>query len=232
MQQRMTNKRKEPRRINYVSEEEEGELEDDEMVLQVNGEGTNPFMIEGLLCANAFKAIIDTGSSVSVFPIDELQRIVGKQRVVVREMIDNERYVDFNRKQLPSLGYMFVSLQVNGISVTKARVLVARRGTRPKVGRDWLTALRYKIVHSTEEGENSINCVVREKAKPEVQLSAEVKQVKAEFPDLFERRGCVSNYSIKIDMKEGARVTQQKGRRIPVQLYSYKNRLTERSTIY
>ena len=223
MQQRMTNKRKEPRRINYVSEEEEDELEDDEMVIQVDGERTNPFMIEGLLCANAFKAIIDTGSPVSVFPIDELQRILGK-RVVVLEMIDNERYVDFNNKPLPLLGYMFLSLQVNGIRVSKARVLVARIGTRPIVGRDWLTALRYKIVHSTEEGENSINCVTKEKEKPEVELSAEVKQVKAEFPDLFQRRGCVSNYSIKIEMKEGARVTQQKGRRIPVQLYSYKNR--------
>ena len=75
-----------------------------------------------------------------------------------------------------------------------------------------------QIVHSTEEGENSINCVTEEKVKPEVELSAEVKQLKAEFPDLFERQGCVNNYSIKIDIKEGARVTQQKGRRIPIQV--------------
>ena len=70
---------------------------------------------------------------------------------------------------------MFVSLQVNGIRVSEARVLVARRGTKPIVGRDWLTALRYKIVHSTDEGKNSINCVTEEKVKPEVELSAEVK---------------------------------------------------------
>ena len=88
-------------------------------------------------------------------------------------MIDNERYVDFNKKLLPLLGYMFVSLQVNGIRDSKTGVLVARRGTKPIVRRDWLTALRYKIVHSTEEGENSINCVTEEKVKPEVGLSAE-----------------------------------------------------------
>ena len=51
MQQRMKLKRKELRRINYVSEDED-ELEDDELVLQVDGEGTNPFVIEGLLSGN------------------------------------------------------------------------------------------------------------------------------------------------------------------------------------
>ena len=36
-QQRMKNKRREPRSINYVSEDKD-ELEDDQMVLQVDGE--------------------------------------------------------------------------------------------------------------------------------------------------------------------------------------------------
>ena len=228
MQRRMKNKRKEIKGINYVSEDEE-ELDDDEMMLQVDGEGTNQFTIEGLLCGNNLKAIIDTGSPLSIFPIDELQRIVGKRRVIVSEMIDNERIVDFNEKPLPLLGYMFVSLQVNGVRVSKAKVLVARKGTKPIVGRDWLTALRYKIIHATEEGENSINCVSEEKVKPEFELSAEVKQLRAEFPDLFERRGCVNNNSIKIDIKEGTRVTQQKGRRIPIQLQEH---LIKRLVIY
>ena len=111
-----------------------------------------------------------------------------------------------------------MSLQVNGIRALKARMLVARKDTKPIVGRDWLTALRYKIVHATEESENSTNCVSEEKVKPEVELSAEGKQLKAEFSDLFERRGRGSSYSIKIDMKEGTRVTQQKIRRIPIHL--------------
>ena len=51
------------------------------MMLQVDGEGTNSFMIEGLLCGNSFKAIIDTGSPVSIFPIDELQRIAEKRGI-------------------------------------------------------------------------------------------------------------------------------------------------------
>ena len=59
---------------------------------------------------------------------------------------------------------------------------------------------------------------IRKKANPEDELSAEVKRIAEEFPNLFERCGCIEIYSIKIDMKENSRVTQQKGRRIPIQL--------------
>ena len=36
------------------------------------------------------------------------------------------------------------------------------RGTKPLVVRDWLTALRYKTVHSTEEGEKSFETDMKE----------------------------------------------------------------------
>ena len=86
------------------------------------------------------------------------------------------------------------------------------------MGRDWLTALRYKIVHSTEEGEKSVNCISAEQPNPVVELSAEVKQIAAKIPNLFGRHSCNNNYSFKIEMEENSRVTQQKGRRIPIRL--------------
>ena len=39
-----------------------------------------------------------------------------------------------------------------------------------------------------------------------------------EFPELFKRKGRLKDYEIKIDMKENAKITQQKGRRIPIKL--------------
>ena len=39
-----------------------------------------------------------------------------------------------------------------------------------------------------------------------------------EFPELFKRKGRLNDYEIKIDMKEIAKITQQEGRRIPIQL--------------
>ena len=38
---------KEPRRINYVSDDED-DLEDNEMMLQVDGKGIKPFLVEGV----------------------------------------------------------------------------------------------------------------------------------------------------------------------------------------
>ena len=96
MKQRMQNCRKGFSRVNYISEDSEEELDEDEMVLQVDGTGVKPLEIEGLMCGNKFRAIIDTGSPVSIFAIDELRRIIGRRWVVDRDMIDGERYVDFN----------------------------------------------------------------------------------------------------------------------------------------
>ena len=95
MKQRMQNCRKGFSRVKYISEDSEEELDEDEMVLQVDGTGVKPLEIEGLMCGNKFRAIIDTGSP-AIFAIDELRRIIGRRWVVVRDMIDGERYVDFN----------------------------------------------------------------------------------------------------------------------------------------
>ena len=110
------------RRVNFFDEsEDEEELKEDEeqLVLRVDGKGSKPFYMEGMMCRNYFKAIIDTGCPVSVFTKRALQKIVGERKVVerkvVREMIENERYVDYNRKPLELLGY-WISICATGCS--------------------------------------------------------------------------------------------------------------------
>ena len=51
-----------------------------------------------------------------------------------------------------------------------------------------------------------------------IKLSPDAEQLVEEFINLFKRRGRVNNKKIKIDMKDGTRAFQQKGRRIPLQL--------------
>ena len=133
-------------------------------------------------------------------------------------MIDDERYVDFNRRPLPLLGYMFVSVQVGKTRMSKKRVLVAKKGAKSIVGRDWLTALRYKIEQPMTQGENTLNCFSCESVDSEIRLNPDAELLVEEFPNLSKRRGRVNNYKIKIDMKDGTRATQRKGRRIPLQL--------------
>ena len=91
------------------------------------------------------------------------------------------------------------------------------------IGRDWLIALRYKITQPIERGKCNVNTKFTECAEvvneisPEEKISPEV-QIMREIPELFKRKGRVEDYEIKIDMKENAKITQQKGRRIPIQL--------------
>ena len=146
----------EMRRVNYIDEEdseEESSDEEEQLVLRVDGKGHKPFYMEGQMCGKWFRAIIDTGSSVSIFTKRDLQQIMGKRKVVVRDMIEDEHYVDYNKRPLKLLGYQFVLLEVAGVTVSKARVLVAPNSGKSIVGRDWLIALRYQIKQPIESAE-------------------------------------------------------------------------------
>ena len=175
MKQRMQNRRRGQPRINYVSEVSE-QLEDDEIVLQVEGAGVKPFMLKGLICGKKLNAIIDTGSPVSIFAVDELEKIIGEHWVVVRKMIDNERYVDFNRRPLPLLGNMFVSVQVGTTRMSKASELVAKKQSKSIVDRDSLTALKFNIEQQIAKSEKSVNSIYRESAEPGKKLCPDAKQ--------------------------------------------------------
>ena len=110
--------------------------------------------------------------------------------------------MDYNRKPLKLLGYQFVRLEVAGVTVSKARVLVAPNSGKSIVGSDWLVALRYKITQPIERAECEVNyqsvngksfiCEVN----PGNQKSPQVQQLQWEFPKLFKRKGRVKNYEI------------------------------------
>ena len=75
------------RRVNYINEESDDEVSDDnkkQLVLQIDGIGSNSFYLKGNMCGIYFKAIIDTGFSVSIFTKRYLQKIIGERKVVIR----------------------------------------------------------------------------------------------------------------------------------------------------
>ena len=51
------------RKVNYIenSEDEESDVDEKQLLLKIEGKGSKPFYMEGLMCGNYFKAIIDTG---------------------------------------------------------------------------------------------------------------------------------------------------------------------------
>ena len=98
-----------------------------------------------------------------------------REKLPVRQMIEGERYVDFNGKPLHLLGYVFCELHVNDSYVKKARILIVRSGSKSIIGREWLSTLRYKL--EPQKGELEINSI--EKIS---ELSVETRQLVAEFP--------------------------------------------------
>ena len=76
------------------------------------------------MSGNCFKAIIDNRSSVSIFTVD-LQKIFGERKVVIRDMVDNERYLDYNKRSVEFLGHQFVRSKEAEMTVSKVRVLEA-----------------------------------------------------------------------------------------------------------
>ena len=70
------------RRVNYIdeeSEEKESDSNEEQLVLQTDGNGSKPFCMEGTMCGNYFKTIIDTGSPVSIFTKRDLTKINGEK---------------------------------------------------------------------------------------------------------------------------------------------------------
>ena len=202
------------KRVQFVDQDETDEEGENYMVLNVEGnvDKAEPFYMEGFINGNRFKAMIDTGSPATIFALDDIKTIMKRDNLPVREIVKGERYVDFNGKPLQLLGYVFCELQVNDVYIKKARVLIAKNGTKSIIGREWLTTLKYKLVPK-QKGELDVNSIEKEK-----DLSAETKQFVKEFPKLFERRGRVKNHKVRINFKTDAKITQQKGRRIPIQL--------------
>ena len=76
---------------------------------------------------------------------------------------------------------MFCELQVGNQYIKKARILIAKNGTKSIIGREWLSTLRYRF-SPVNEGELEVNSVEKDE-----ELSAETKQLSNEIPDLFKR---------------------------------------------
>ena len=202
------------KRVQLVDQEEEDEDDENYMVLNVEGDEENvkPYYMEGFINGNRFKAMIDSGSPVTIFALDELKSIMKRDKLQVREMIKGEKYVDFSGKQLNLLGYVFCQLQVGDQFIEKARILVSSKGSRSIIGREWLSTLRYKF-EPVVEGKSEVISIEKNE-----ELCEETKKFVSEFKKLFTRNGKVKNHQVKIKLKENARIVQRRWRRIPIQL--------------
>ena len=202
------------KRVQLVDQDEEDDEDESYMVLNVEGEEENskPYYMEGFINGNRFKTMIDSGSPVTIFTLDELKSIMKRDKLQVREMIKGQKYVDSNRKQLKLLGYVFCHLQVEDQFIKRARILVTSKGSRSIIGREWLSKLCYKF-EPVIEVKSEVNAIEKDE-----ELCEETKKFVSEFKNLFTRNGKVKNHQVRINLQENAKIVQQKGRRFPIQL--------------
>ena len=106
------------RRVQFVDQDEK----DDENILVLNVEGdenTKPYYMEGFINGKKFKTMIDSGSPVTIFVLNEIKQIMKRETLPVREKIEGERYVDFNGKTLSLQGCVLCELQVGNQYIRK-----------------------------------------------------------------------------------------------------------------
>ena len=79
------------KRVQIVDLDESGEDDEgDYMVLKVDSvkDNSKPFYMEGFITGNKFKAMIDTGSPVTIFELNEMKQIMKREKLRVRPMIE------------------------------------------------------------------------------------------------------------------------------------------------
>ena len=231
---------KPPKRIQRIDEwsdsENEGSIADEEkVVLTIEGDKNGHFTMKGKINGNNFQTMVDSGSPVTIFEIDELMKKMTRKTLFIRELPSDEEYVDFNRKKLDFLGYIFCHRDVGERKLHKARILIAQKTAKSLIGRDWLPAFNHKFVSPNQsEGKQAfykISCnskqptnlnktgeIEKENEKTIHKEVNEQTKLKKQFSELFTRQGQLIGHEVKIEFKPHAMKTQQKGRRVPVQL--------------
>ena len=168
-----------------------------------------------------FTTMIESGSPITIFTQSDLRKILKRDVLFARPLPKGEEYVDYNRRPLNLLGFTTVDVKVGKKEIKKARVVITRDGKKSLIGRDWLTSLNFRVADTNNMSEynNSMNTINSNKNKIEkIEISPELKRIKQKFPKIFSRQGNIVGHTIQKEFKEGAIATQQKGRRVPLQL--------------
>ena len=217
--------------MNWVDEESDNqdEQEGEQYVLGIDVDGSPPFMMKGKVKRKKFCLIFDSGSPVTIINQEELQEILQYEVLFVRPLPKDEKDVDYNKKPVNLLGYIFCELEVGDKYIREARILVARPGAKSIIGRDWLIYLQYRLEPKSKFS-NSINCITQT-----LPTGPCVNEMQAEFPDLFATQGRIKHHKIHARLHEITVIDQQKGRRVPIHFQESvkkeKNRLLQEGHI-
>ena len=145
------------------------------------------------------KFIIDSGSPVTLIPKSQFNGITPLRPI-------GTEYRDVNDNRIKFEGKTTASVEING-KRNKLELLITTKKTNPLLGLGWMEKLG--ITLDTGETGPQINQITED---------PDISTLKRKFRKLFNENHTVNGIEVKIQLKEDAKLIQQKGRPIPIHL--------------
>ena len=153
------------------------------------------------------KFIIDTGSPVTLIPKTKFNRITTIRPV-------SEDYRDVNDNKIKFEGKTLENIEIDGKS-KQLELLITTKQTHPLLNLNWMKELG--ITLKTETPRQSINNI-NQQDQSNKDSDADIETLKSKFHKLFTENHRANNIEVDIQLKEGSKLIQQKGRHIPIHL--------------
>ena len=189
-----------------------------------NNKKNGEYLHATLLVNNApIKFIIVSGSPVTLIP----QRLFNKI-TEVEELKTN--YKDVNDNRIDLLGQTKALVKTNSTTL-QLPPLITKANITLLMGLDWMKQLGITL-NTTTNDIKIHNIKMHETEK-------KILKLKNEYKDLFYNNTEIKDLEVKLDLKEDAKITQQKGRPVPIHLQNQvaeeikrliKNEYLERAT--
>ena len=148
------------------------------------------------------KFIIDSGSPVTLIP-----------ECLFNDITTNKpfktTYKDVNNQRIEFTGQTNLLVKTNKMTI-ELPLLITKAKTSPLMGLDWMQRLKINL-SSNNEAIQIHNIKLDNMDKKIIKLQNDLKQ-------FFYNNKEIKNLSVKIQLKEGAQIMQQKGRPIPIHL--------------
>ena len=200
------------KRVNHVQDDEASSAEEDDwspntihsvnqMVHSIRQTKNGPefFTLTALVNNRPIKFIIDSGSPVTLIPKSQFNSTTPLRPI-------GTEYRDKNNNRIKFEGKTIALVEING-KRNNLEVLITTKKTNPLLGLDWMEKLG--ITLDTNKIDPQVNHVIED---------SDVTVLKKRFKKLFNENHTVNGIEVKIQLKEDARLIQQKGRPIPIHL--------------
>ena len=155
----------------------------------------NFFTVTLLVNEQPIKFIIDSGSPISLIPKEKFKQTTKLTKI-------KNKYKDVNNNFIEFEGETIATVKSNGKQF-ELPLLITTKKTNPLLGLDWMERLGIRLENLNDT--ITINNIEMEDIKQRT------GKIQSEFTKLFYTNKEVKNLEVKVNLKEGAKIIQQKG---------------------